>query len=445
MTRFANRTPLPGISLTAGEYERMGMEVDSVLYEVYYFRGHDFFSEPLAILRDTMESFIRDKSYDYLQGWAKEYPFEKLALVETPATYATYLRNQKRYTEFVMPELVFFPEKGFNLGSADIPAIIEIRNQNNVSGLQDSVQMAQDALGELFYDLFGYWEAAKNKAVLRSTEPMLVQHTIFVQSDEYPAIDILLQKMQYIWTGFAEVHDDDVDYNLLANIYLQKHSLRDAIADPDIDLQTLHTLIRLKSDELKQLIRLWIPYGDYLKFIEDFFQEHAFETVPFSVFCNGLRETGCTDIDSLFAQWYNGYGTPAIIIRETMPRLIMGQETEMYSMGFKAYNISDKNALLSISVTTQNDGRTRDCILPAGKAWEFKYVLKGKPFIMHIGTHISQNIPSEYNFYYTSYSRFPETHNAMEGIFVIDTTDFLPAPGEPCAGRNHRRQRGQRL
>ena len=186
-------------------------------------------------------------------------------------------------------------------------------------------------------------ETAKNKAVLRSTEPMLVQHTIFVQSDEYPAIDILLQKMQYIWTGFAEVHDDDVDYNLLANIYLQKHSLRDAIADPDIDLQTLHTLIRLKSDELKQLIRLWIPYGDYLKFIEDFFQEHAFETVPFSVFCNGLRETGCTDIDSLFAQWYNGYGTPAIIIRETMPRLIMGQETEMYSMGFKAYNISDKN------------------------------------------------------------------------------------------------------
>ena len=51
-TVFTNGHALPCLSLTAGHYERMGIEVDSVEYEVYCFRGHGHFREPLAALRD---------------------------------------------------------------------------------------------------------------------------------------------------------------------------------------------------------------------------------------------------------------------------------------------------------------------------------------------------------------------------------------------------------
>ena len=123
------------------------------------------------------------------------------------------------------------------------------------------------------------------------------------------------------------VNDGDIDYNQLANFYLQEHSLEDAIADPDIDIHTLHALIQLKSDELERLIQLQVPDNAYKKYIREFFQKYAFEAVPFSAFCDGLREIGCTDIDSLLKKWYNTRGTPSVIIREIEPRLIKGQET----------------------------------------------------------------------------------------------------------------------
>ena len=430
VTRFSNRTPLPGISLTAGEYERMGTEVDSVLYEVYYFRGHDFFSEPLAILRDTMESFIRDDCYSIREGWAKNYPFKRFAFVETPAPYSTYLRNQKRYTEFVMPELVFLPEKGFSLHNTDIPALMEIRNQSTSSEIQDSIEIAMNLLRDLLYEIFNVWEDAEKRAVIRSMEPMFVQHVLFIQSDKYPIIDIILQKSQATGSVQFSSQTDDIEHNLRAKLYLQKHSLRDAIADPNIDIHTLHALIQLKNDELEQLIRLRVSNEPYWEFTMNFFRKHAFEVVPFSTYCNGLREIGCTDIDSLLEKWYNTRGTPSVIIREIEPRLIKGQETEMCLLGFKAYNISEYDALLSVNANSKKGWTSPQYILSAGEAKEYKFVLDGKPISLNINTNISHNMPSEYNFRYYTQSQFPTTRDTTAGVFPIGTKAFSPAPGE---------------
>ena len=408
----------------------MGMEVDSVLYEVYYFRGHDFFSEPLAILRDTMESFIRDDCYSIREGWAKNYPFKRFAFVETPAPYSTYLRNQKRYTEFVMPELVFLPEKGFDLDNADIPAIIKMYHRSTPLERRDSVGIAKSVLQGLLYDIFGYWEGDKNKALLRSMEPMHVQHALFVQSDKYPIMDIALQKIQFIWDRQMEVNDGDIDYNQLANFYLQEHSLEDAIADPDIDINTLHALIQLKSDELERLILLQVPINAYREYIRKFFCQYAFETVTFSTFCDGLREIGCTDIDSLLEKWYNTRGTPSVIIREIEPRLIKGQETEMCLLGFKAYNISNCDALLSVNATSRKDWTSPQFILPAGEAWEYRYVLGGMPIVLKVNTNLSHNVPSKYEFDYVDRTQFPTTRDTTAGIFPISAEEFAPAPGE---------------
>lgn len=42
-TVFSNATPLPCISVAIGDYEKKAISVDSTDYELYYFKGHDFF------------------------------------------------------------------------------------------------------------------------------------------------------------------------------------------------------------------------------------------------------------------------------------------------------------------------------------------------------------------------------------------------------------------
>ena len=112
-TAFTNGYALPCLSLTAGHYERMGVEVDSVLYELYYFPGHDGFMKDAAILRDTMASFIRDMNDDVVFYFPLGYPYRKFVLAETPVTFSTYMRPQKGYTEYVMPEVLFLPEQNY--------------------------------------------------------------------------------------------------------------------------------------------------------------------------------------------------------------------------------------------------------------------------------------------------------------------------------------------
>ena len=42
-------------------------------------------------------------------------PFQQFVLAETPIQFASYIRNWKGYTEYVMPEIVFIPEKAVTL------------------------------------------------------------------------------------------------------------------------------------------------------------------------------------------------------------------------------------------------------------------------------------------------------------------------------------------
>ena len=57
---FTNTSALPGISLTIADYDKKALRVDSTDYEIYYFKGHDYFSKYFEPLSDTLPGVIRE-------------------------------------------------------------------------------------------------------------------------------------------------------------------------------------------------------------------------------------------------------------------------------------------------------------------------------------------------------------------------------------------------
>ena len=442
VTRFANRTPLPGISLTAGEYERMGMEVDSVLYEVYYFRGHDYFREPLGVLRDTMEYFIRTNSYIWADGWVKDYPFRKFALVETPAPYHAYIRSQKGYTEFVMPEILFVPEQAYNLEGNDFANEMNWKFMTNSPGRRDSTTFAELTLIDFLNELFGKRAKDEKRATARELNPMFVQHTCFIRSEEYPSMDAMLQKAQSLNYDLGLISRSDINYAQRARLYLQEHSLQDALSDADIDTYLLHTIIQLKSDELLQRIQIEIPAKKFRQFQKDFFREHTFETISFDTFCKALEQIDSIDMEGILPSWYNQRGSASVIIRGGETKRIEGQETELYQVSFKAYNPSEHDAILSADVMTYMpvtmngtsipsiSADLKKHLLPAGEAYEFKYVTENQPRYLSVKTNISHNMPWDYTYNFSDPTSFGTTRDTTEGVFPIGLEVFQPAEGE---------------
>ena len=102
----------------------------------------------------------------------------------------------------------------------------------------------------------------------------------------------------------------------------------------------------------------------------------------------------------------------------------------MCLLGFKAYNISNCDALLSVNATSRKDWTSPQFILPAGEAWEYRYVLGGMPIVLKVNTNLSHNVPSKYEFDYVDRTQFPTTRDTTAGIFPISAEEFAPAPGE---------------
>ena len=427
VTRFANRTPLPGISLTAGEYERMGIEVDSVLYEVYYFRGHDYFREPLGVLRDTMGNVIQQLWGAFRYQWEKDYPFDKFVLVESPASYTSYIRNQKGYTEFVQPEIIFISERGYDLDRSDFANEIRMNLMMYPPAMRDSVEIAQMGVINFCLALAGYADRAHAETGLRTLAPMFTEHTSFIRSEEYPVLNFALQKAQENDASGYSLANGEIGNEEKAKLYLEEHSLKDAFTNENIDTELLYAILQVKGEELKKLIRLRLSKETFQKFATGFFKRHAFEAVSFDTFCQEMAKIDSLDLKEMVQKWYENRGTASVLIRDIQKKQITGQEQEWFQISFKAYNPSEKNALLTLAYLDKFGFDGQDYLLPAGEAAEIRFVIENDFNGLSINTNIAHNLPPLYTF--KQKEATGTTRDTAQGMFPINKRLFLPEKG----------------
>ena len=70
--------PLPSISLSMGPYRERKIVVDSVTYELYTHKDHNYFVAYTDSIADTLGAVIRDLKQDYERTLELTYPYKKL-------------------------------------------------------------------------------------------------------------------------------------------------------------------------------------------------------------------------------------------------------------------------------------------------------------------------------------------------------------------------------
>lgn len=448
---FTNPTPLPGISLTIADYEKKSIRVDSVDYEIFYFKGHDYFSPYFTLLNDTLPAVLRDMKNDREIAVGRNYPFSKFVLAETPVQFASYARNWKGNTEYIMPGIAFIPERGATLNS-DFHAQ-QIRNQEwrrRDDAAPDETEMAINNLRQFFQSVFTAentqygWDWNTQYINKFNINPMFFGYTGFIASEEYPIIDIALNTMQTSSNTRYRFWGGIINDRQRANLYLESHSFRTAIADLELKPEIFFELLKLKSQALKNYISTLLPPEELNEFLKDFFEEYKFRDIPFNTFKTEFEEYSGIDLSGFIHRWYTEDHSPTIFIKDVDANQVVIDEVTKYQVKFKVHNSSDVDAIITAQIqqggnwggghgggrfnSSSSSEEAENYVIPAQAAREIKIITDERPANVTINTNISHNLPTNYMFNFSKVDNI--TTDTLAGTFPVSPDIFRPNPKE---------------
>lgn len=450
---FTPDYPLPSISLVIADYEKKAIRVDSVSYEIYNFRGHDYFSKHFTRLQDTLPSLLRDMKDEIEVSKNRNYPFAKFVLAEVPAQFTNYIRNWKGYTESVMPEIVFIAERGIHF-NFDIEAIqrrhLEWRrhDQSAPDPLETDIMMFQQLSHNFTTENIRRGMDFDNPAINPyNIAPMFFNHNSFISSEHYPVMDIVLNTMQQFTSeiGFRP-WEGIINNKQRANLYLESHSLKQAVSDPELKPEILYELIKLKSQALRNYITARVSIKEFDDFLKVFFSQYHFQNITFQTFTTAIQQKFGMDISDFIQEWYTVDHSPTLFISHVDANQVVINEETKYQTKFKINNPSDLDAIITTSIeegsnfmefggrrrgmrmSVESESTPHNYIIPAGQACEIRIITDGRPVSASINTNISHNLPSAHNFNFPKIESI--TQDTSSGIFPIDPAIFKPNPNE---------------
>ena len=162
--------------------------------------------------------------------------------------------------------------------------------------------------------------------------------------------------------------------------------------------------------------------------VRDFFRQHTFEDVPFGTFCREMQERLGVDLEEIVRDWQTDKGCPTVVVKDAAVRRVTGQEQEWEQVSFKAYNPSDKDALLTVNIIHPGEGAPQAVLLPAGEAREYRYLTEPEVSFIKIYTNVSGNLPAGFSFKFYSSERMT-TQDTSTGAFPIAPEALLPPAG----------------
>lgn len=449
---FEDTVPFPGISLTIGDYETKAVTVDSTDYELYYFRGHDDFMTYFDAVQDTLPAVIREIRADLEVAKNRNYPFRKFCIAEVPLSFAGYVRNWKSNTEYLVPEIVFIPERGLRT-QADFRAMgHRLKDWREEGELLDKKDIQAGMLKNYVKTTFINANASEGNAWMKSSEvnewnigPMFYGFSGFLSDTDYPIMDVAFNIMQNItentqkgWFFGPFITDPQ-----RAVIYLRDHNFQTALSDKNLKPQVLYEILKLKSNALRYFITAQVPVGEFETFLKSFNENHIFKEVTLTEFTCLFQKQFGIDLLPFIHQWYTGDHPAELKLNDVEVGSVVVDDFTKYQVRFKVYNRSEVDGIVTVKIeegggrpgsfrpgrgNTETSNTIHNYIIPGQSAWEVKIINDERPGRVSINTNISANLPSEYDFNFSKVDQ--EVKDTLTGLFPVDTLPFTLGPGE---------------
>ncbi len=420
---FKNNVPLTQISLAIGNYEKKIVQSDSLEYGVWIIKGHDYFSDELVEIGDTLQESLDERLSDFERKYKLEYTFDRLFLVEVPAQFKTYERIWTSRQEYVQPEQVLVPEKGFMLRQADFNGARKRmerwgrRGDNNMTDKDIEIRILYEFLGtfadETSHDFqnnrgnFSVEEVANPYFIF----PMFYNFQNNIQSDEWPITNRIFEaylKSQSLDMGSMWMQNmQGLSKDEKANIALQDSTFEEILADPK-QKPIMSNLIKLKGEVLFSTVQWKAGQEVFEDFLRELLREYRFKNISFEQFDNRINEQFGVELTPLMDSWFKAKELPGYVFSPIEAVKVKSGDRMKTKVSLKVTNFSETEGIVKLSFRLGGGGGpgrgfgrgsgAEDVIdklvyLEPHQTKDLTYMLDADPRMLMINTMTSQNIP----------------------------------------------------
>ena len=438
---FKPKVVLPKISLLIADYNKYSITVDSIEYSIYAKNGNQYFldhftnsNDSLPDFTDSLPNLIRELKNEYETKIGLEYPFERFILAEIPLHFALDKHIWSVSSDAVQPEIMFYPEKGVFLEETDFK---KRKKRFERRMIRDNEEVSPEELQARIFKRFirgnymaNHQEWYMFKVMDRNTYTLLPNYYTFItqfNSEKWPVLNIALEaylkdrnessSSSYRWffTGISRgerinLELKEAPLNRLLETGVEKSE--DNNRNNKVNLQNI---IIAKGEYLFSVFRARYGDDEFNKFLNRLIEKHKNKVFSYEEFEKSIKDQFNEDITNEVNNWYSKKELPGFLIKDLQTYKVMEGEFTKYQIRFKISNPEAVDGLITINIDlsdpnnrrSRGDNETPDFSrkihLPAKTAKEIGFVFTTEPARMNIYTHISENLPNNLIFDFTSF------------------------------------------
>jgi len=445
-TQFLPEFPLPKLSLLIADYVNYSIKVDSIEYNLYTRKGNDYYMNHFKEIKDSIPQIIKDLREEYETFVGMKYPFKRFALAEVPVEFALDKHVWSIASDAVQPEMIFYSEKAVVMEETDFRK----RKKRETDRMKDENEevLPAELQARMLKRCIRCNLMAKpsewynfDKVVDRNTYTLFPQFYTFltqVKSDEFPIINMALEaylREQNVETeaGFRWFRDG-VSPEEKINLELKNSSLKELVMrgitvreeesdDRDNRPISLNQILLAKGVHLFSLFRSRYGEKEFNSLIFNILNSNLHQSFEFDLISNAIQTQFNDTITKDIEKWYNTKELPGFLVKEIENYKVLEGEYSKYQVRFKISNAEAVDGLVTLSIemaednkrrnqdwdALSNTGFTKKIFIPAHSAKEVGFVFTSEPARMSISTHISENLPNNQVFDFTSFDEVKNT------------------------------------
>ncbi len=451
--KFENDHPLTQITLAIGNYKQKTVEGKDIKFGIWYLDGHDFFVHSFKEINDTIPSIINERFEDFERTYNLNYSFSRFSLVEVPAQFKTFKRSWKSSQEYVQPEQVLIPEKGFMINAVDFETQQKNMQRwrhgdNNMTPFDMELRVFEDFLRTFTNEQERNWRGGPMNSTVTQNPyfifPELYNFQNNIQSDQWPITNRIFEAyLKNQVTDMRSVFMSNMQGQSLderANIALQDSTFAEILADPN-QKAIIDNVIKLKGDVLFSMIERKAGQEEFQDFLRKTLNEYMFKNISFEDFDQRINENFGIELIPMMDEWFKAKTLPGYLFSPVKAVKVKSGDKMRTMVALKVTNFSDTEGLVKLTFRLGGGGPGRGgpggnedminklVVLEPHQTKSLSYLLDADPRMIIMNTMTSKNIPQTMMEFFRDIEEDPKAV-PYEGETVSDVPVLLNLPNE---------------
>ncbi len=400
---FVSDVPYNKISVVAGKYKQLTMDVDSVSYSVN--TSNLDYIKHFTLLKDTLPKLISTFKQDYERKLGLKYPYKRFSIIEVPIHFAPKFRIWNLSSIAAQPEMIFITENGYRLFDFYLEFNIFFKRWNKQeyekkTPKERQVYLFNQAISGTIAGNRNYLFNDKKQTGMDKWSPFIIfplyyTYVYSMKNDDLPILNIAMERfvLSKLRNSYNWSQEDSPINHVIMHLKKGNVKLSDIINDDKKENSSIGYLLGVSEIDLAK-IQLNIGYDNFNNFVDSLL----------NIGKNNALDTLFTFVEEVKIE----NSLPAFDIGEPYIYKFKKDKKRHFFVKLNVSNKSKTDGLISLSLqgvrfrsrrrrkqAKESSGSSykKILLLKADSSYQVGFTLEGKPKNILINTFLSENLP----------------------------------------------------